>query len=564
MANVSNLGVMAGLAMVSVPVVTHLAKKEVSEASKKARKEAKRAVYRSRKAIQERYTSDATARLALYERGVSSLFEAYGCRGVSDRTGAPVIRPGMAFTLDNYVDGGDPIRVEAVSVTDITVNGGSRVIVPMPTHTFRRKVSAGETQEQFVARLERAKLRFFQLGYSLLDKACHCNHCRGSRINSWSEFNRPGNQVGTRVASLMRGWDEVNNPFAENYRYRNENRQRRDEDGNVLPRNGRRMLRWPGAGIGGETFSDAKAKGGASRLVGLEVEHNREISGTHLWAEHWSGAQVIGDGSCGREAVTPPLAGEHIRKCLTELCDALNKGNAGCDSRCGLHVHVDARDMRWADMLRFLTVYCRIESLLFLIGGQNRYSKPGSGGNGYCFPVAELYGKALRSTDPKGAILAAAVLGDRAPEEGRTMMKDNPPGKKGQGRYKSINIMPWIAGRAYDRKDTTVEFRLHRGSHNAERIITWAHICQDIVHWCINATNADVDNLPKSAARALIHMSPRNKAWIIKRILGWRKSTTASKTPLEDDVGNYKPRRIVTMKGGLYLVDASRCSYRRD
>ena len=562
--------VLSGISLVDVPVVMPQPKKEQSAREKEAKKAAKRAVMRERKNMWDAYFRDAKVRQDGRLRTINSLYDAFYCKcRVRPSGAAAVIQAGSSQVLDDpytidksvtvkaetYVE---PPEMKALGYTD-------RTYVPFPTHQFRRKVSAGETAEQFLARLQGAMKRFHTMGYSFLHGACNCQGCCPPRATAYRDYSVPGNDPKHYADTGCIGWDRDNNPFAENYRYREAERARTryDEDGNALPRR-RQPVRWPGAGIGGEMFSDPKARGGAARLVGLEVEHNRDVPQTHMWAQNWSGAQVINDGSCGREAVTPPIGGENVRKCLTELCKALNEGNAGCDARCGLHVHVDARDMRWADMLRFLTVYCRIESLLFLIGGQNRYSKPGTSGNGYCYPVAELYGKALRSTDPKGAILAAACLGDRAAEEGRKLMKDHPPGKKGSGRYKSINIMPWIAGRAYDRKDTTVEFRLHRGSHNAERIITWAHLCQDIVHWCINATNEDVAKLPKSSARALILMSPRNKDWILKRILGWRAATTATKAPIEDDVGNYKPRRIVSMKNGLYTVDPSRCSWRRE
>lgn len=575
MANVQNI-VLSGLAHVAVPVVTQAARKELTEREKREKKEAKRGIMRQRKAHELALVSGWKANEQAWTERINTLYDGYGCRGVPgvSARGIQPIYDGMVTSVTGVPWGTSGVAEAKVAYTEDNVvtpyyqpanSGGKRLYVPMPTHQFRRKVSEGETPEAFAKRLEKAASDWVYMGGSFLHGACHCKHCMTYRARAAQQLqsHKVGMGNGQRLRRELEEWDREYNPFAHNYRYRETVRQRYDEDGNPIPRRRPVAARsCPGTSAG--VYNDPKAKGGASRLVGLEVEHNRDVVQTRQWCDNWPGAQVIGDGSCGREAVTPPIAGEHIRKCVTELCKALNDGNAGCDSRCGLHVHVDARDMRWADMLRFLTVWCRLESLLFLIGGQNRYSKQSAGGHSYCYAVAELYGKALRSPDPKGAILAAACIGDRPATDGRKLMKDNPPTKKGGGRYKSINIMPWIAGRAQLRADTTVEFRLHRGSHNAERVITWAHICQDIVHWCINATNEDVANLPKSAARALILMSPRNKAWIIKRLLGWRAATTAGRAPIEDDVGNYKPRRIVTMKGGLYLVDATRCSYRRD
>ncbi len=556
----SSTALSAGI--VSVPVLVNISDKVgKTEAEKKKESDKKRVIMRQREAAYRSFLAQTTSsyeeNLRIWNRqGAVN----YRCLAVAAGNGSAYVPPNsVAATVD-------------VVVRNHATAG---LHVPFLPSTFRRKVSSGETPEQFQVRLTDTAKHYWALGVSYVDGACNCKNCCSERAQYYRYVSAPENQPKKAAGNRLSDWDQEHNPYAKNYLYR-ENRNgryggnRSDEAGNRLARGvamrnrlhstipGRPSGATVGAGSRSGPKVDHMAKGGAARLVGLEVEHNNRTEQTHQWVSRWPGAQLISDGSCGYEAVTPPISGKYVRECITDLTKTLNDSRAGCDSRCGLHVHVDARDMRWADMMRFLSLYCRLESLLFLIGGQNRYTGNGSH---YCRPVSKLYSQALQSTDPKGAVLAAAVLSDdalRAAKEGREAMARAPVQKKGNGRYKAINIMPWIAGRAYNRADTTVEFRLHRGSHNGERLIMWASICQDIVQFACTATNADVDALPKSAARALCVISPRCKEWIIRRILGWRKATTATRNPVEDDVGNVRPRRIVSLKEGLYLVDKSR------
>lgn len=554
----NTLAIAAGI--VAVPTQAPNIKRTMSEEQKRKEALQKQKVMRERAEQERTYLREAISeekriREGWNQRGRLSSY----CHA---RPGAGITE-GFEYNPSNYTRGG--LLEPYVGGPCYTDPHTGHVVIPFKPHTYRRQVSAGESEEGFYIRMQNDMRASWDFGVSFIYGACNCVPCCTDR-KSWYRSYTFQKDIKQAVANSMSSWDQEYNPYAKNYRYRTKPRRRREDEAGNLPLRGANMhqnrtIRTVGAGNrNGNVYEDPKARGGAARLVGLEVEHNRRVGETDEWLTDWPGAQIITDGSCGYEAVTPPIAGENIRECITQLTDALVKGKAGCDARCGLHIHVDARDMRWADMFRFLAVYCRLESLLFLIGGQNRYA-----GTSYCRPVAKLYTQALQSNDPKGGILSAACLSDgdgplRNPADGRKTMAEQGASKKGGGRYKAINIMPWIAGRIYGRPDTTVEFRLHRGSHNRERLIHWAYICQDIVDWCCKATNADVEALPKSAARALAVISPRTKGWVLRRLLGWRKSTTAMPEPQEDDVGNIRPRRIVSMKGGLYLVDKDRAN----
>lgn len=132
-----------------------------------------------------------------------------------------------------------------------------------------------------------------------------------------------------------------------------------------------------------------------TRTVGVEWEFNSSSNdtGLNLWREKWKG-QLATDGSCGREAVTPPLAGDHVVNCLTDLGQAFITGKAEIDGRCGIHVHVDASDLMWRDMFRLLRTYAHVEPILYILGGEHRTQ------NRYCIPCGETYLAAMNKPLP--------------------------------------------------------------------------------------------------------------------------------------------------------------------
>ncbi len=277
------------------------------------------------------------------------------------------------------------------------------------------------------------------------------------------------------------------------------------------------------------------------RLVGIELEYNNSCN-LQNWVNKWRGA-VHSDGSCGWEAVTTPLGAPHIGPCMRDLVAEL-QGKTGADQNCGVHVHVDARDIRWPDMYRILNVYSLVEPILYLLAGQHRMEGT------YCRPCGAGYAAALSSADPKEAIINLAVRDVSG--KGRAKARARPHKKDG-GRYKGINIVPWLVGRRVQAPDTTIEFRMHRNTLDASRVTGWAHLCADIVDWCAKATDADLDRLPRSALRALVTViAPGSSAWVMKRVREWRHATTAQNMPVYTAAGGTIAPRRINIKGGVY------------
>jgi hypothetical protein len=282
-----------------------------------------------------------------------------------------------------------------------------------------------------------------------------------------------------------------------------------------------------------------------SRMAGAEVEYNACVDFRPIksWAMHW-GADIHSDGSCGWEAVTSPAGGDFIGAQLTDLCQAFTAAKAKADHKCGVHVHVDASDLRWPDMARLLRLYSRLEPALYLLAGQSRLE------NTFCKPWEQTMSEALDSEagklDPKGAILRVlysskneAVAKDA---QKRMWTEGQGPTKKASFRYRGLNIAPWIArlrvaqpstrnaagklvrkGKRFV-SDATVEFRLHRGTLDVDSLVPWAQACVRIVDFASGCSERDVASLPRSQIRALLQIAPESKRYIESRLADYRRN----------------------------------------
>lgn len=245
------------------------------------------------------------------------------------------------------------------------------------------------------------------------------------------------------------------------------------------------------------------------------------------------------------------MSGDYIEKCLTDLGKAFADGGAEVNSQCGIHVHVDAADVSWNDMYRFLWAYSQIEPLLFLLAGQSRIDN-----QQYCAPIGQAYKQALGHSlalnkpnhatdgparlDIKDAVLRVAL----GQSSGRTSCRKHRPHKKDAGRYRSLNVMPWLAGKWKKAPDSTIEFRLHMHSLDPKRVIAWTQLCARLVDWAVKATDAEAEALPKSALRALCQIAPESKPWILERVRAWRYYYTFH---------SGRARRIHLKKGRYYF-----------
>lgn len=261
------------------------------------------------------------------------------------------------------------------------------------------------------------------------------------------------------------------------------------------------------------------------RMAGLEVEIEAVSNFQPIkdWATRWS-ASVHEDTSCGWEAVTAPAAGQRLAGQLDDLGVAIDQSRAVDNEHCGVHVHVDARDLNLQAIRRLAIVYGHLEPILFAIAGANRTR------NHYCKPNGKRLSEAAKAPNWAGELMhgiyKAAYSKEAALNDLRGWARRKSADKKDGSRYAALNLCPWVAGKINRKPDTTVEFRLHENCIDTKRLLSWAKICIALVDYAKVATFADATSLHKSALRALIAICPEERAFIMSRIRAWRRSKT--------------------------------------
>ena len=301
----------------------------------------------------------------------------------------------------------------------------------------------------------------------------------------------------------------------------------------------------------------------STRLAGAEIEYVSIVNFDPIKAcvKRWRGG-VVSDVSCGHEVITAPAAGDKLVNQLLETFTALNDGGAKVNVRCSVHVHVDARDLKWVDIRRLALVYSTVEPFLYLLAGQHRSSLClKQNGHNYSAPNGKALSGAALDIEWKKRLLKTILQCADIPR--------NKPHKKSESRYVGMNLVPWVAGRVSSRRftngtalvgkhyrpkykterttipDTTIEFRLHRDSLDAERVIGWTKLLVRLVDWCAKATDKEVTDLlnrKESSARALCRIAPDCASWIIKRLRAWRKAV------------RFGRRRIAYYRGEYMLI----------
>lgn len=251
-------------------------------------------------------------------------------------------------------------------------------------------------------------------------------------------------------------------------------------------------------------FHPANPKDKISRYLGVEIEvaSSENANGKDIFEtlQKW-GCAAVHDGSLpesGYEINTAPAKGNSFTKQINEICDVLDSANATVDRKCGLHVHIDCRDMRYYDLRKLLYVYCKIEQDLFSMISPRRTN------NTYC---EKLNGKFYEPLSRK--------MEHNAPKEWKRSLLQTYYGtnigrgefrkqKYNQNRYYALNVHSWFYR-------GTIEFRHHHGTVEATAILNWANICHTIVQYAMNNSETDIEkNVDKTAPLlSVLHDQPK-------------------------------------------------------
>lgn len=183
-------------------------------------------------------------------------------------------------------------------------------------------------------------------------------------------------------------------------------------------------------------------------------------SRSHAYKGKW---KVEPDSSVqGCEIASPPI---RDLSSIETVCYALRQGAvpASVNAACGLHVHVDARDLTWRDVAKVATAWAQVQNALWTIVPASR--RPGA--NRFCAPVPWSHSNML-----------AVVRSTEAPDMDSLASNNGYPHSLLRQAVSNRNYSLNIAAIS---KHGTIEFRSHSGTTNARKVQAWARLCERLV-----------------------------------------------------------------------------------
>ena len=149
------------------------------------------------------------------------------------------------------------------------------------------------------------------------------------------------------------------------------------------------------------------------------------------------------DGSCGNELVSPILSGkeglEEVKK-VTEIL--INFPQIKVNKNCGLHVHIDARDLSKKQITKVFLNYAKWEKVFDALVPPSRRRDS----NGFCKSIEW--------------ILNYSTLNEEFKKDYARSYSQH------FDKYYKVNLIPYVT-------QGSIEFRQHSGTLNADKIINW-------------------------------------------------------------------------------------------
>lgn len=264
-----------------------------------------------------------------------------------------------------------------------------------------------------------------------------------------------------------------------------------------------------------------------SRYIAAEIEC-AAIYGDGLpiyeTVRKWGGA-TVGDGSLGMkgfEVNSAPAGGDLYVKQIEEICDAIKRQKGTIDEKCGLHVHVDGRDMNYYDIRRFVRVYAAIEEATFAMVSPQRLAgiKDDKGElHQYCQPCGKKYVAAIEEGrlpyEKIKSDVITSVYSQPTTHIGGINMRYR---KRGQHipRYNALNLHSWFFRQ-------TIEARMFDGTLEPDLIINWGIMWAMIADYVVKTTDEQVakDMTGKSLAclKKIIANNPKIIDFVKGRVL---------------------------------------------
>ena len=222
-----------------------------------------------------------------------------------------------------------------------------------------------------------------------------------------------------------------------------------------------------------------KYKNPITRCTSLEIEIARVDRNINIKsaADYWDFA-IVGDGSLpdgGFEINTMPASGQKFIDQLRAIAEALNEDGAQVDRSCGLHNHVDCRDLTWYDMRKVILLWMEIESAIYMMVPKARRE------NHYCLPIRGRFLKALECFKMPHASKVALMR----TIYGTGLIKSLKQEKYHESRYSVLNVHSWVYR-------GSLEFRLPPGTTVFDKFYGWASLFNGIVNFAMMHSERDL------------------------------------------------------------------------
>lgn len=269
-----------------------------------------------------------------------------------------------------------------------------------------------------------------------------------------------------------------------------------------------------------------------SEIVGYSRDHLAKMNAFNLSVRKWHHS-VVPDGTVphGGEICTAPASGNKFLEIINELQAQHLMIESQVNIRCGMHVHVDARDFSYIDLINFIYLYYLVEPALFAMLPPwrriNRFATPcrstllsiAKNGDKLVDSIKdeEMYrinkytsGGAIREPERRKKPSIALKMAEKLYGT-PTLMHPKRHHKTHDNqhiRYMSINLHSWVYRR-------TVEFRHWPGSLNLQEMQLWPQLCGALMEYAKRTPLKDIRQLPKEPVEALLQVLEQ-KSWISK------------------------------------------------
>jgi hypothetical protein len=242
-------------------------------------------------------------------------------------------------------------------------------------------------------------------------------------------------------------------------------------------------------------FVDEKRKKGTTRKDVLRKRIGA-VEELHPDIDVVRDGSVEKDGLKGLEVVLPPASGVALEQLVAGTCKTLKHHGFGVNKTCGVHVHIDARDFKDNPkaLTRLFKTYYSVEDILFSLNPPSRRKSRhcASVSHSYCFDDFDEGMSILQFESywygNKNNRLWLRGMTDQ--DELRDYMNSLKGEKYQDTRYCALNLHALY-------RHGTIEFRHHAGSLNAEKILRWSRLLQEIIEY--SASNYDEEKVVELA-----------------------------------------------------------------